>query len=145
MANVVFIRIAQKEDLPTLLALSTQLGYPVLQGEFAARLDRVLSLPDHTILVAETGGRVVGWVHGMLRYLLVEETQVFIGGLVVNEAHRNQRIGEKLMAAIEEWGRGLGAGEVCVYSNVIRERAHKFYERIGYESLKTSKVFKKKI
>jgi GNAT superfamily N-acetyltransferase len=137
------IRMAVAGDLAALAALSGQLGYPVTPAALAPRLQAVLSKPDHRLLVAELAGQVVGWVHGNLRYLLEEESHVFIGGLIVADGQRSHGVGAQLMAAIEEWGRQQGAAEVHVYSNVIRERAHRFYERIGYVQFKTSKVLKK--
>jgi len=34
---------------------------------------------------------------------------------------------------------------MSVRSNVIRDRAHKFYERQGYEHCKTQKAFRKRL
>lgn len=139
------IRPASAADLHAVRALSGQLGYPLGAFDAEQRLGTVLGLDNHALLVAETEGQVVGWVHGMMRPLLVEGPQVFIGGLVVEAGWRNRGIGEALMAAIEAWGREQGAQEVYVYSNILRARAHRFYARIGYEDHKTSKVFKKSL
>lgn len=137
------IRPASPADLEAIRALSEQLGYPLGVQDAKQRLEIVLGREDHALWVAIADGQVVGWVHGMLRPLIVEGPQVFIGGLVVEDAWRNRGIGELLMQAIEDWGRANGAKEVYVYSNVIRERAHRFYLRIGYELHKTSRVFLK--
>lgn len=141
----IIIREAQAGDLQALIPLSEQLGYPVTPAELRPRLEAVLGRPGHSLLVAESDGQVVGWVHGVMRYLLEEDPHAFIGGLVVADGFRSQGTGALLMAAIENWARGEGAAEVHVYSNVIRERAHKFYERNGYIQFKTSKVFRKKV
>lgn len=137
------IRSAAQGDLAALAVLSAQLGYPVPPAELEPRLETVLTKPGHRLLVAELAGEVVGWVHGCMRYLLEEPPHSFIGGLVVADGHRSHGVGAQLMAAIEAWSKTEGAGEVHVYSNVIRERAHRFYLRIGYELVKTSRVFKK--
>ena len=139
------LRPASPTDLDALRALSEQLGYPLEPADAAQRLGIILGHADHAFLVAEVDGEVVAWVHGMLRPLLVEGPQVFIGGLVVATEWRGRGIGVAMMAAIEDWGRKQGAKEVYVYSNITRERAHHFYARIGYALHETSKVFTKKI
>ncbi len=52
--------------------------------------------------------------------------------------NRGGGIGRMLVDAIEEWGLGMGIETARVSSNVTRERAHRFYERLGYEKVKTS-------
>lgn len=140
------IRPARPEDAPALRVLSEQLGYPSTLEQTLDRLEVILARSDHALLIAQNGqGAAIGWVHGILRPLLVEPPHIEIGGLVVEEAHRSLHIGEALMSAIEDWARQSGAEEVHVYSNVMRERAHAFYERIGYVGFKQSRVFRKKL
>ena len=43
----------------------------------------------------------------------------------------------------EEWAARHGCPRVRVRSNVIRERTHRFYERLGYRAVKSQKVFDK--
>jgi hypothetical protein len=43
----------------------------------------------------------------------------------------------------EAWARQRGLAAIGVRSNIIRERAHIFYERLGYTVTKTQKVFRK--
>jgi len=45
-----------------------------------------------------------------------------------------------LLAAAEDWARKHGCKEMSVRSNVIRERAHKFYERNAYEHYKDAEI-----
>ena len=47
------------------------------------------------------------------------------------------------MAAAEAWAAARGYDVMRLWSNVVRERAHRFYEELGYEHVKTSKVFRK--
>jgi GNAT superfamily N-acetyltransferase len=134
------IRPAAADDSPRLTALSAQLGYPVPEEELRARLvDHILPDPDCVLYVAQTAaGEVIGWAHGFVRPLLTDPIHVELGGLVVDEYYRNQRIGERLMEHIEAWARERGCRAVYVRSNVKREQAHRFYLRIGYQVIKTS-------
>ena len=43
----------------------------------------------------------------------------------------------------EQWARERGIRTIGLRSNVIRERAHAFYEREGYTVLKKQKAFRK--
>jgi ribosomal protein S18 acetylase RimI-like enzyme len=145
-AGEISIRPARADDVESLRELSEQLGYPSSLNEARRRLAVILDQQQQALLVAETSdGTVVGWVHGILRPLLLEPPHIEIGGLVVKAGHRNAGIGEQLMHAIEDWACGMGAQEILIYSNVIRDRAYRFYERIGYEGFKQSRVFRKKI
>lgn len=145
MSAEVLIRPAAEGDLEALAVLSGELGYPVSPAELLPRLQAVLARGDHRLLVAQVAEGVVGWAHGLMRYMLEEPPHAFVGGLIVKEEHRSQHVGEKLMQALEAWAHSLGASEVHVYSNIVRERAHRFYQRIGYEHFKVSKVFRKKV
>jgi GNAT superfamily N-acetyltransferase len=49
------------------------------------------------------------------------------------------------MDQLERWARGVGCGMVTVRSNLIREGAHAFYQRLGFEVIKTQRVLRKPI
>jgi GNAT superfamily N-acetyltransferase len=138
------IRLAKLEDSPAIAALCGQLGYPSTLAAVQNRLAQILSLADHAVFVAEHGeAGVVGWVHVYISYLLERDPQSEIGGLVVSEAHRRSRAGRLLMQHAEQWTSQHGGLAVCLRSNLVREGAHAFYRRIGYEVIKTSLTFRK--
>lgn len=66
-----------------------------------------------------------------------------LAGLVVDESVRGSGVGAALLAAAEDWARAQGFASMRVRSNVIRERAHRFYEREGYARIKAQAVFRK--
>jgi len=66
-----------------------------------------------------------------------------LNGLVVDDKRRSLGAGAMLLAAAERWAKSQGCKSVSVRSNVIRGRAHAFYERHGYEHYKTQKAFRK--
>lgn len=138
----VIVRPAQMADVPALTRLSTQLGYPASEAVTQARLEILLSESEHALLVAESEeGKVVGWAHGLMRKLLIHDVHIEIGGLVVDENYRGMGVGEKLLVEIEDWARGKDIQAVFLRSNIVREEAHEFYEKMGYEMTKTSKIF----
>ena len=56
-------------------------------------------------------------------------------------------IGAALLEEVEAWAwaRARGCAALRVRSNVVRERAHRFYRRAGFETIKTQHVFEKRI
>ncbi len=138
------IRQAKPGDAPRIAELSGQLGYPATASQIRQRLRAVRPASHHAVFVAE--GKdvgVVGWLHVSKQPLLEVEIRAEVNGLVVSEGHRSLGAGARLLAAAEDWARKHGCKSMSVRSNVIRERAHQFYERTGYEHYKTQKSFRK--
>jgi ribosomal protein S18 acetylase RimI-like enzyme len=138
------IRRATDRDVAELADQATQLGYPVDRATMRRRLARVGERDDAVLLVAvDAGDKAIGWIQVALLELLVHDDMAAIEGLVVDQRHRSRGIGEALVAAGEAWARERGATEITVRSRSTRERAHRFYERIGYVEIKRSHVFAK--
>ncbi len=140
----VTIRPAAPADAAPLARLCSQLGYPTSVGEVQERLDHLQQYPQHRVYVAESdAGQVVGWVHVYLCPMLLADLGAEIGGLVVEEGWRGSGIGRRLMQQAEQWAQEQGCWAMHVRSNILRERAHRFYERLGYQSIKTQRVFRR--
>ena len=138
------IRRAKSADAPQIAVLSGQLGYPATAEQIRKRLRGIKPPSQHAVFVANSAkDGVIGWVHVSRQPLLESEVRAEVNGLVVAEGQRSLGAGARLLAAAEEWARRHGCKEMSVRSNVIRERAHKFYERNGYEHYKTQKSFRK--
>jgi GNAT superfamily N-acetyltransferase len=54
-------------------------------------------------------------------------------------------VGRALVDQGEAWARARGLATIGLRSNVIRERAHQFYLRLGYKVTKSQKVFRKSL
>jgi GNAT superfamily N-acetyltransferase len=143
----VHVRPMARGDLAAVTALCAQLGYPTTEEAITHRFELVLAAPNETLLVAEDAQdaeeRVVGWIQLAGRAVLEAEPFVQVAGIVVDEREQSRGVGRALMAAAERWAAERGYDEVRLWSNVVRERAHRFYEGLGYEHIKTSKVFRK--
>lgn len=138
------IRRATSADAPQIAVLTGQLGYPATTAQMRKRLRGVKSAPQHAIFVADSvKDGVIGWIHVSRQPLLEVEIRAEVNGLVVAEGRRSLGAGAKLLAAAEDWARKHGCKGMSVRSNVLRDRAHKFYERNGYEHYKTQKSFRK--
>jgi GNAT superfamily N-acetyltransferase len=144
--NELKIRRAKSGDAPRLAELAGQLGYPATADQLRQRMQRIQPASQHAIFVAESPkDGVIGWLHVSRQPLLEVEMRAEVNGLVVAEGQRSLGAGARLLAAAEEWARKRGCKGMSVRSNVIRERAHKFYERNGYEHYKTQKSFRKSL
>ena len=141
--NRVVIRLGTAEDAERIAALATQLGYPTTEEEMQRRLAQVEQEETHVVYVAAQDGRVVGWIHVSVRPLVVVDRAAEIEGLVVDEAHRGRGIGHLLIQQAEQWMRERDCHTAYVRSNIVRERAHGFYDELGYENIKTSLTFRK--
>ncbi|HKD51001.1 MAG TPA: GNAT family N-acetyltransferase [Candidatus Acidoferrum sp.] len=138
------IRLAKPRDASRLAELSGELGYPATTAEVRQRLRGIRPAAQHALFVAETKvAGVIGWIHVSKQPLLEADLRAEINGFVVAEGHRSLGAGGQLLAAAEDWARKHGCKGMSVRSNVIRERAHRFYERNGFEHYKTQKSFRK--
>lgn len=137
------IRVPRPEDYAQIAKLAGQLGYPSTRAEIARRVTGFERSRDHAVFVAEMNHEVVGWI-GVFVYRCIEmEVRAEINGFIVDERVRSQGIGPELLQRAEEWARERGCTAMGVKSNVIREGAHRFYERSGYKHVKTQKSFRK--
>ncbi len=137
------IRRARMSDAARIAELSGQLGYPATAREIAGRMKRIQPAVPHAVFVAESQELVIGWLHVSVTPLLEVALRAEVNGLVVDEKQRSAGAGAQLLDAAERWARSRGCKSMSVRSNVIRERAHGFYERHGYEQYKTQKAFRK--
>jgi GNAT superfamily N-acetyltransferase len=138
------IRRAKSADAPQLAVLTGQLGYPATAAQIRERLRRIQPASQNAVFVADSSrDGVVGWLHVSRDALLESEIRAEVNGLVVADGQRSLGAGARLLAAAEDWARKHRCKSMSVRSNVIRERAHKFYERNGYEHYKTQKSFRK--
>jgi GNAT superfamily N-acetyltransferase len=140
------IRRAKSTDAAPIAELSGQLGYPAKPAAIARRLRMIKPASQHAVLVAESSERkVIGWLHVSVSPLLEVPLRAEVNGLVVDEDERSRGTGALLLRAAEQWARSRGCKNMSVRSNVLRERAHQFYLRHGYEHYKTQKAFRKSL
>ena len=138
------IRRAKNNDAAQIAELCDQLGYPAKPAEIAQRLRKIKPPSQHAVLVAESPEqKVIGWLHVSVSPLVEVELRAEVNGLVVDNHERSSGTGALLLRAAEQWARSRGCKNMSVRSNVIRERAHQFYLRYGYEHYKTQKAFRK--
>ncbi len=138
------IREAIDSDAPRIAALAVQLGYEVPLAHVKRQLGRRGAGYEVFVAVVPRVG-VVGWAAVALHESLLSSKYAELEGLIVEDEYRGNGIGRALLARVERFAHEAGAPMLRVHSNVVRERAHAFYEREGYRSPKSQQIFEKHI
>jgi GNAT superfamily N-acetyltransferase len=145
-ATPIYIRTATLSDAPAIAGLSSELGYDTGQDKVGDRINQLLNSSEDGIFVAyNRKDEVVGWVHVYASYRLMIDAFADLGGLVVSESHQGFGVGSQLLKKAEAWAQTNGYNKLRIRSNVLRERAHKFYISKDYKTVKSQKVFEKSL
>ncbi|GMK39573.1 N-acetyltransferase [Paenibacillus sp. CCS19] len=109
--------------------------------------ERIIEIRNNTnnfIFVYEENNELLGTLtlticlealHGSMSYGVIEN-------VVVDESTRGNGIGKKLMDHAEDYCRRIKCSKLMLLSSSQRERAHQFFESVGYDQT-VSKAFKK--
>lgn len=133
------IRQAVAADLPHVLALYAQPGLDdgqilsIKQAE--AMLATFARYPSYRLFVACDGDQVVGTYALLVMHNLAHcgTPSAVVEDVVVDATRRSQGIGEAMMRHAMGLAAQAGCYKLALSSNAIRERAHAFYESIGFE------------
>jgi len=148
------IRQATEDDLPGVLALYAQPGMDdgqVLSLEDAKRvLAQFARYPSYRLWVAcdtagnttrnaatevAQGGEVVGTYALLIMHNLAHQgtPSAIVEDVVVSAARQGQGIGQQMMQHAQAQARAGACYKLVLSSNQKRERAHAFYESLGFQ------------
>lgn len=144
MSAALHIRAIQRHDAAQVAALSLQLGYQRSPEQILNWID-IHDASTQTVFIAHRENEVLGWIEVSVVTHLQSDRHTLIGGLVVKEGTRGLGIGRKLCEQAEAWTAAQNIATIRVTSRSTREDAHRFYLRDGYEQVKTSAVFEKRL
>ena len=143
-ATPVHVRAARRADVPAIVhllpddTLGASRDHPTdpLSQAYWDAFDAISAQGGNELLVAEADGEVVGCLQltvipGLSR---MGAFRGQIEGVRVSSKHRGQRIGEALVEAATDRARTLGCVLVQLTTDKRRVDAHRFYERLGFES-----------
>lgn len=107
-------------------------GYAALHGRLVRfnREKAPWSPATFTIAACSDDGALVGGVHGVVNMGLVE-----VRGLWLDPPFRKTGLGKRLIAALEDHARALGATRAALWT--YEWQARDFYARLGYETFGT--------
>jgi GNAT superfamily N-acetyltransferase len=137
------IRRATEKDIPRILELYQQLSLDPSPSPYKAPplneclkvFRRMGEYPGYELLVAEDNDGIIGttvlailpgFAHGTAPFAVVEY-------VVVDEKYRSRGIGRQLMEYVISLAKEAGCYKIMLTSDLRRERAHKFYESLGFE------------
>jgi ribosomal protein S18 acetylase RimI-like enzyme len=91
------------------------------------------------LLVAEVGGKLVGFVHALVRDqpalpVFVPRRYAIVDGILVRSGFQNHGIGRILMDKMQEWATARGATSIELNVYEFNEAAISFYESLGYQT-----------
>ncbi len=100
-------------------------------------LDTIASDKKAIFVVAKDGGKVVGMA---TTYLVAKfgKTIGYVEDVVVNETHRGQGIGTKLMERIVSEAKDAGVYYLYLTSRDGRTAANSLYQKLGFEKRETN-------
>jgi GNAT superfamily N-acetyltransferase len=137
-AATLVIRAAVVDDLPAVLDLYAQPEIDdgdVLPSDAAARIFRRFDdYPDYALYVAEEAGEIVGSFALLVMHNLghLGAPSGIVEDVVVTPRLQGHGIGRAMMRFAVERCRDKGCYKLMLSSNAKRERAHAFYEALGF-------------
>jgi ribosomal protein S18 acetylase RimI-like enzyme len=146
------IRRARAKDRPALDALWREVDelhaklLPAYfrKGRSPARaesfVDEALSSHDQAVLVAESGGEVIGLVHVQIYDtppvpVMVPRRRAHIEDIVVKKTHQRAGIGRRLMEEAGRWANDQGATQIVLTVWRGNADAERFYAALGYKEV----------
>jgi GNAT superfamily N-acetyltransferase len=132
------IRPAETADIAAVLVLYAQPDFDageVLPLATAERIHaRFADYPDYTLYVAERAGEIVGSFALLVMHNLghLGTPSAIVEDVVVAPALQGRGIGEQMTRFALDLARDKGCYKLVLSSNARRERAHAFYESLGF-------------
>ncbi|MFZ0888810.1 MAG: GNAT family N-acetyltransferase [Candidatus Binataceae bacterium] len=131
----------READLPALGELYQELDLAGYGGhasglrELRAAFRSIARNRDHYILVAELDGDIVGTLHVLIFRHLGHGLRpaAVVENVVVRSGLRSRGIGERMLEAARAIAKAERCYKIALTSNIKRPRAHRFYERLGWQ------------
>jgi len=139
MNESVTCRVATKADLPEVLRLHAQPALDdgkILPLDEAERVyDRIARYPDYKIYVAIRGKKVIGTFALLVMDNLghMGAPSAIIEDVAVDPNWQGHGVGKMMIRHALKICREKGCYKVALSSNLKRERAHAFYDSLGFE------------
>ena len=139
MTTPVLIRMATHEDLPAVLELYQQAGLDrdggMTSQEAGLVFMRFAAYPNYKLYVACLVDKVVGTFALLIMDNLAHHgtPSGIVEDVAVDPHMQGRGIGKAMMRFARDVCREKGCYKLSLTSNQVRERAHAFYEAIGFE------------
>jgi GNAT superfamily N-acetyltransferase len=130
------VREAAAKDFEHVYPLFEQLwpNKPLDKEELCKVFSRGAASENDVLLCLELDGRLVGFcAYAIVNNLWQEGYISYIYAMVVDEKHRGKGFGSLLINEAVNRSRAQGMKRVELDSGFQREKAHRFYEKLGFE------------
>ncbi|MCH7698241.1 MAG: GNAT family N-acetyltransferase [Chloroflexi bacterium] len=138
------IRDATEADLPRLVELLDQLALdtpreergPPLPAFYRDAFHRVDANDGQRLLVLEVDGEIVGTLVLLIIPNITHQGRPYatVENVVVEERERGAGYGRQLLTYALDQARAAGCYKLTLTSHKRRTDAHRFYERLGFDS-----------
>jgi len=139
MMEEVSIRVATHKDLPAILQLYSQPdmndGKILSLSEAEEILERTKAYPDYQVYVACRDSEILGSFAMLIMDNLAQmgARSGIVEGLVVASQWQGKGIGKQMIQFAMQKCREAGCYKLVLSSNKKREKAHRFYQNLGFE------------
>jgi GNAT superfamily N-acetyltransferase len=133
------VRQATAADLPSVLALYAQPamdnGNVMTIAQAEPLFAQFSQYPNYRLFVACKNDAIVGTFALLVMHNLAHQgtPSAIVEDVVVSEAYQTQGIGRDMMHHAMALAREAGCYKLVLSSNQKRERAHAFYESLGFQ------------
>jgi GNAT superfamily N-acetyltransferase len=135
---MITIRAATFNDIPAMLPLIEQLGYPTTRDVLEKRFEYFMNREGYGIAVVCSDEQLIGWVAWSQSQLFIsDKKRLHIEGLVVDRQYRGQGVGKKLLTFVEDFARKYYAPAIIDLTSGLRraqDGSHEFYKSLGYKN-----------
>jgi GNAT superfamily N-acetyltransferase len=132
----VIIRNSELEDFDDVVLLFRQL-WPNKElhiNELRAVFNRGMQFDNDEYICAELNNRIIGFcAFSIVNNFWQEGYIAYIYAMIVDDSYRSYGIGTNLIEKAFDIAKLRGCKKIELDSGFPREKAHKFYERIGFE------------
>lgn len=134
----VFIREAEKTDLPYILDIYNQPdmddGEVLSLEEAQTILDKISTYPHYKLFVAVQNNEIIGTFALAIMDNLAHRgaKSGLIEDVVVKSEYQGNGVGKQMMSFAVEYCKNNKCYKVALSSNLKREKAHQFYESLGF-------------
>lgn len=143
------IRKAEKNDLPVLGKLASELWPHHTPAEMQAELSEIIAQKDAALFLAYHGETAVGFAQCQLRRDYVEGTDSspvgYLEGIYVAVPAQGRGFARALLGACENWAREKGCTEFASDCELDNVQSLRFHLNVGFEEANRIICFTKKL
>ena len=133
------IRLATVDDLPTVLRLYHQSGLDhdssLALADAEQWFQRIQQYPNYKLWVAQLDDQAVGTFTLLIMDNLIHQCSPsgIVEGVAVDPQFQGQGVGKQMMQYAIAHCRAAGCYKLSLSTNLKREKAHAFYDSLGFQ------------